>query len=117
MTPIINPWAIYLISRLDTIKTALAVSIVLIFCITTFFVFMTLSEGESWEHLKELGIRKIYVLAGILLIINCFIPDAKTGVMILTTHYLTQETFDKGMEFVEKTTDHIIDKAKELKDN
>ena len=117
MTPIINPWAIYLISRLDTIKTALAISIVLIFGITTFFVFVSLSEGESWEHLKELGIRKIYVLAGILLIINCFLPDAKTGVMILTTHYLTQETFDKGMEFVEKTTDHIIDKAKELKDN
>ena len=117
MTPISNPWAIYLISRLDTIKTALAISIVLIFGITTFFVFVSLSEGESWEHLKELGIRKIYVLAGILLIINCFLPDAKTGVMILTTHYLTQETFDKGMEFVEKTTDHIIDKAKELKDN
>jgi hypothetical protein len=37
--------------------------------------------------------------------------------MILTTHYLTQETFDKGMEFVEKTTDHIIDKAKELNNN
>lgn len=117
MTPIINPWAIYLISRLDTIKTALAISIALIFCITTFFVFVTLSEGESWEHLKELGIRKIYVLAGILLIINCFIPDAKTGVMILTTHYLTQETFDKGIEFIEKTTDHIVDKVKELDDN
>lgn len=117
MTPIINPWAIYLISRLDTIKTALAISIVLIFGITTFFVFVSLSEGESWENLKKTGVRKIYVLAGILLIMNCFIPDAKTGVMILTTHYLTQETFDKGMEFVEKTTDHIIDKAKELKDN
>lgn len=117
MTPIINPWAIYLISRLDTIKTALAISITLIFGITTFLVFVSLSEGESWEHLKELGIRKIYVLAGILLIMNCFIPDAKTGVMILTTHYLTQETFDKGIDFVEKTTDHIIDKVKELNDN
>ena len=117
MTPIINPWAIYLISRLDTIKTALAISIVLIFGITTFFVFVSLSEGESWENLKKVGVKKIYALIGILLIINCFIPDAKTGIMILTTHYLTQETFDKGMEFVEKTTDHIVDKVKELDDN
>jgi hypothetical protein len=117
MTPIINPWAIYLISRLDTIKTALAISIILIFFLTTMFVLISLSEGESWENLKKAGVRKLYILIGILLIINCFLPDAKTGVMILTTHYLTQETFDKGMEFVEKTTDHIIDKAKELNNN
>lgn len=117
MTPIINPWAIYLISRLDTIKTALAVSIVLIFFAVTLFVLISLSEGESWENLKKAGIKKMYGLAGILLIINCFIPDAETGVMILTTHYLTQETFDKGIDFVEKTTDHIIDKVKELSDN
>lgn len=121
MTPIINPWAIYLISRLDTIKDVIdSASFITFICAVgiTLERYITIETTEKWiEYMKKSCVKKLCIITICLFIINSFIPDTYTGFMIFTAHYATEENIDKGMELIEKTTDHIIDKVKELDDN
>ena len=121
MTPIINPWAIYLISRLDTIKDVIDFTSFAIFlCVAGIALerYIMIETTEEWiEYMKKSCVKKLCIIIICLLVINSFIPDTRTGLMIFTAHYATEENIDKSIEFVEKTTDHIVDKVKELEDN
>lgn len=121
MTPIINPWAIYLISRLDTIKDVIDfISFVIFLCVAgiTLERYIATETTEKWiEYMKKSCVKKLCIIVICLSAINSFIPDTRTGFMIFTSHYATEENINKGIEFIEKTTDYIIDKTKELKDN
>ncbi len=121
MTPIINPWTIYFISRLDEIKDLIDfASFIIIVCIAGIVIVQLLinDTSEEWiEHIKKSCAKKLCVILICIFVIDSFIPDTHTGIMILTAHYATEENINKGMEFIEKTTDHIINKVKELEDN
>lgn len=121
MTPIINPWTIYLISRLDEIKILVVFAfLTVLLCIVGIALgqCFTVDTIEEWtEHMKKSCVKKLCIIFICIIVIDFFIPDTHTGFMILTAHYATEENINKGMEFIEKTTDHIVDKVKELEDN
>lgn len=118
MTPIINPWTIYFISRLDAIKNSLDfISFIIFLCVAGIALGQCLmtDTSEEWiEHMKKTCAKKLCVILICIFAINCFIPDTHTGFMILTAHYATEENINKGVDFIEKTTDHIIDKINKL---
>ena len=118
MTPIINPWTIYFISRLDAIKDSIDFASFIIFlCVAGIVIVQGLmtDTSEEWiEHMKKSCAKKLCIILICIFAINSFIPDTHTGFMILTAHYATEENINKGIDFIEKTTDHIIDKINKL---
>lgn len=107
---IINPWAIYWITRLEPIGVTLAV----VAAGLAVAALLTAMHSDINGHDIPKGkIKKLLVGAVILSILAVFLPSEQTAIEMLIADNVTYETVDEALERIEETADHIIDKIKE----
>lgn len=116
--PIISPWFIYWITRIDNIKCFLELFpllfMVIVILIATLKVFIGEfgDYGEGKENLRKY-VKKV-LKVGIITIplavmLNLFIPSTK----VLATMYVADKLTVSNIQMVGETADKVVDKAVE----
>lgn len=116
--PIISPWVIYWITRIDSIKCFLEL-FPLLFVFIAVLVgllkgmageFADFDEGSERARQYVNKVIKIgFITIPIALILNLFVPDTKT----LATMYVADKLTISNMQMVGETADKVVDKAVE----
>ena len=116
--PIISPWFIYLITRIDSIKCFLSLFplIFLTFALIIAFMKMIVGEFEDYGEGRERAacyFRKV-IKVGVItipltIILNLFIPSTK----VLATMYVADKLTISNIQMVGETADKVVDKAVE----
>ena len=116
--PIISPWFIYWITRIDSIKCFLAMSPLLFL---TFVLLVALFKGfigefDDYDSGKENArkfVNKVLkvgmITIPLALILNLFLPDTRT----LATMYVADKLTVSNIQMVGETADKVVDKAVE----
>ena len=116
--PIISPWFIYLITRVDNIKCFLSLFPLMFLFSALLIAFMKTIAGdfEDYEEGKERAsryVRKV-IKVGLITIplavmLNLFIPSTK----VLATMYVADKLTVSNIQMVGETADKVVDKAVE----
>ena len=116
--PIISPWFIYLITRVDNIKCFLSLFPLMFLFSALLIAFMKTIAGdfEGYEEGKERAsryVRKV-IKVGVItipltIILNLFIPSTK----VLATMYVADKLTVSNIQMVGETADKVVDKAVE----
>ena len=116
--PIISPWFIYLITRIDNIKCFLELFpllfMVIVILIATLKVFIGEfgDYGEGKENLRKY-VKKVLKVGMITIplavMLNLFIPSTK----VLATMYVADKLTVSNIQMVGETADKVVDKAVE----
>ena len=112
--PIISPWFIYWITRIDSIKCFLAMfpllflTFVLLIALLKVFIgeFDVYDSGKKFAN-KVLKVGMITI--PLALILNLFLPDTRT----LATMYVADKLTVSNIQMVGETADKVVDKAVE----
>lgn len=116
--PIISPWFIYWITRIDNIKCFLELFpllfMVIVILIATLKVFIGEfgDYGEGKENLRKY-VKKVLKVGMITIplavMLNFFIPSTK----VLATMYVADKLTVSNIQMVGETADKVVDKAVE----
>ena len=116
--PIISPWFIYWITRIDNIKCFLELFpllfMVIVILIATLKVFIGEfgDYGEGKENLRKY-VKKVLKVGMITIplavMLNLFIPNTK----VLTAMYVADKLTVSNIQMVGETADKVVDKAVE----
>lgn len=113
--PIISPWVVYLITRLDSIRDLLCGVVFL--SIFFPFVFMLVSElfepDNADEELKRCVKMAVVaaVTAGVCL---TFLPTTKEVIVIYASSKVTLQTMQDTGEAIDKAIDRVVEKIMTL---
>lgn len=116
--PIISPWAIYWITRIDSIKCFLQVFPLLFFAGAIIVVLLKGLVGEfndyengekNMERCASRTIKYGLITIPLSIILNLFTPDTKT----LATMYVANKLTISNVQMVGETADKVVDKAVE----
>ena len=116
--PIISPWFIYLIIRIDNIKCFLSLFPLMFLFSALLIAFMKAIAGdfEDYEEGKERASRYVrnVIKVGLItipsaIILNLFIPSTK----VLATMYVADKLTISNIQMVGETADKVVDKAVE----
>lgn len=116
--PIISPWFIYLITRVDNIKCFLSLFPLMFLFSALLIAFMKTIAGdfEYYEEGKERASRYVrnVIKVGVItipltIILNLFIPSTK----VLATMYVADKLTVSNIQMVGETADKVVDKAVE----
>lgn len=116
--PIISPWFIYWITRIDNIKCFLDLFPLLFMFVVILIAMLKLftEEFEDYEEGKERASRYVrnVIKVGLItipltIILNLFIPSTK----VLATMYVADKLTVSNIQMVGETADKVIDKAVE----
>ena len=116
--PIISPWFIYWITRIDSIKCFLSMFplIFLFSVIIIAFMKMIVGEFEDYGEGRERAacyFRKVIkvglITIPLTIILNLFIPSTK----VLATMYVADKLTVSNIQMVGETADKVVDKAVE----
>ena len=116
--PIISPWFIYLITRIDNIKCFLGMFPRMFLFSALIIAFMKTIAGdfEDYGEGKERAsryIRKVIkvglITIPLTIILNLFIPSTK----VLATMYVADKLTVSNIQMVGETADKVVDKAVE----
>ena len=116
--PIISPWFIYFITRIDSIKCFLGMFPLIFLTFALIIAFMKTIAGdfEDYGEGKERAsryVRKV-IKVGLITIplavmLNLFIPSTK----VLATMYVADKLTVSNIQMVGETADKVVDKAVE----
>lgn len=116
--PIISPWFIYLITRVDNIKCFLELfpllfmSVTILILMLKWFIGEFDDYGEGKENARKY-VKKVLKVGIITLpltiMLNLFIPSTK----VLTTMYVADKLTVSNIQMVGETADKVVDKAVE----
>ena len=116
--PIISPWFIYLITRVDNIKCFLELFPLLFMAVTILsatlkgFTGEFADYGEGKENARKY-VKKVLKVGIITLplaiMLNLFIPSTK----VLATMYVADKLTISNIQMVGETADKVVDKAVE----
>ena len=116
MTPIINPWFLYLISVLENICFVVAVGTVVLFVGLLIASIVLAAEGTLVEYKKWI-IKGVIVLS-LLCSFLIFIPSKSTVIQMIVLNNITYQRLDKakeiGKDIKEIIKQDIIDILKEV---
>lgn len=116
--PIISPWIIYWITRIDSIKCFLSVFPILFVLSSAVVGLLKTFAGEfdDYETGKECSRRYVrnvikygLITLPLSIMLNLFIPDTK----VLATMYVADKLTVSNMQMVGETADKVVDKAVE----
>ena len=116
--PIISPWFIYWITRIDNIKCFLSMFplIFLFSVIIIAFMKMIVGEFEDYGEGRERAacyFRKVIkvglITIPLTIILNLFIPSTK----VLATMYVADKLTVSNIQMVGETAEKVVDKAVE----
>ena len=116
--PIISPWFIYLITRIDNIKWFLSMfPLMFLFSVIIIaFMKMIIGEFEDYGEGRERAacyFRKVIkvglITIPLTIILNLFIPSTK----VLATMYVADKLTVSNIQMVGETADKVVDKAVE----
>ena len=116
--PIISPWFIYLITRIDNIKWFLSMFPLMFLFSVIIIAFMKsiTREFEDYEEGRERAacyFRKVIkvglITIPLTIILNLFIPSTK----VLATMYVADKLTVSNIQMVGETADKVVDKAVE----
>ena len=116
--PIISPWFIYLITRIDNIKWFLSMfPLMFLFSVIIIaFMKMIVGEFEDYGEGRERAacyFRKVIkvglITIPLTIILNLFIPSTK----VLATMYVADKLTVSNIQMVGETADKVVDKAVE----
>ena len=121
--PIISPWMIYWITRLDSIKDFFEAFAVVSFIVGLAFlagVFMNIDRvWESEKKWFDINLRAFKILAVtfcVSLTFSTFLPTTKTAVAMYVTSKITPQTVQQAGETIDQITDKIVDKIIKIKE-
>ena len=116
--PIISPWFIYLITRIDSIKCFLSLFPLMFLFSVIIIAFMKMIVGEFEDYVEgreraACYFRKV-IKVGVItipltIILNLFIPSTK----VLATMYVADKLTVSNIQMVGETADKVVDKAVE----
>lgn len=115
MNIIINPWFIYLLSIVDSIKTLLGFLILISLCVSVFLSVFSICEkasGYNGDDAVEVYFKyaKIFVISCIVsTILQIFIPNRNALITIYATKYITVDNIKTGKTIVVDTIKEIVD--------
>ena len=116
--PIISPWFIYWITRIDSIKCFLATFPLLFLAFVLLIGLFKMFTGEFNDYGSgEENVRKFVnktlkvgmITIPLALILNLFLPDTRT----LATMYVADKLTVSNIQMVGETADKVVDKAVE----
>lgn len=116
--PIISPWFIYWITRIDNIKCFLSMFPLMFLFSVIIIAFMRMITGdfEDYGEGKERAacyFRKVIkvglITIPLTIILNLFIPSTK----VLATMYVADKLTVSNIQMVGETADKVVDKAVE----
>lgn len=112
--PIISPWFIYWITRIDSIKGFLAMFPLLFLTFVLLIAFLKLFIGEfdvydSGKNFANKVLKVGMITIPLALMLNLFIPDTRT----LATMYVADKLTVSNIQMVGETADKVVDKAVE----
>ena len=99
--PIINPWIIYLISRVCAIKCLLYVTSIVAFLVAFF---------ASMNELENISPKKALVVCVVSIVFNVFIPHEETIYKMIVAQHVTPANIQMVGEGAEKAVDKVIEK-------
>lgn len=117
--PIISPWFIYFITRIDSIKCFLGM-FPLIFMAVTFLIMILKGFAGEFDAYSVAGkensrkyVKKVLKVGMITIplaaMLNLFIPSTK----VLATMYVADKLTVSNIQMVGETADKVVDKAVE----
>lgn len=112
--PIISPWFIYWITRIDSIKCFLAMFplLFLTFVLLIALLKVLIGEFDVYDSGKKFANKVLKVgmiTIPLALMLNLFIPDTRT----LATMYVADKLTVSNIQMVGETADKVVDKAVE----
>lgn len=111
MTPIINPWLLYLVNFLGDLKDIC--SIVLIVCgVAMAFLAFNGFIDEDEEKLKanKKTNKRLLAVSLSMLIVITFIPSKKTCYQMMIASQVTEENVKKAEDVIKDSVDYIFEK-------
>lgn len=123
MNIIINPWFIYLLSVVDSIKTLLGFLILISLCVSVFLFIFALSEkvsGYSDDETVEVCFRYAKILVVICIvstILQIFTPNKNTLITIYATKYITVDNIRISRDAIIGTISEVANIIKEKEKN
>lgn len=114
MTPIINPWLLYLVNFLGDLKGIC--SIVLIVCgVAMAFLAFNGFIDEDEEKLKanKKTNKRLLAVSLSMLIVITFIPSKETCYQMMIASQVTDENIQSAEDVIKKSVDYIFEKLKE----
>ena len=116
--PIISPWFIYWITRIDNIKCFLELFPLLFMIVVILITMLKVFTGEfddygSGKENARKFVNKVLkvgmVTIPLAIVLNLFIPDTRT----LATMYVADKLTVSNIQMVGETADKVVDKAVE----
>ena len=116
--PIISPWFIYLITRVDNIKCFLSLFPLMFLFSVVIIAFMKSIAGDFEDYGEGNERAACYfikvIMVGVItipltIILNLFIPSTK----VLATMYVADKLTVSNIQMVGETADKVVDKAVE----
>lgn len=112
--PIISPWLIYAVSRLDAIKASFLMLILLSSAVVIVCLLELLVSGIS-ETIKRFLLKSACVLA-ISTLLVILIPSKEEAIAMYVASKVTPQVVQQTGETIDKITDKIVDKITKLKE-
>lgn len=122
MEPIINPWLIYLLNIISTLKTFFAVLgfVMVIATMISIVVFMSIAEDYDFNPENKIVSRLkkkciiIFALTVISILMAILLPDKETLYTMLVFNYITPNNIDLGVENVKTLIDYVVETIQKL---
>ena len=113
MTPIINPWLLYLVDCLYGLKMLCILAVpLLVFVIG--YITITIDDFGRGDGKELIRTRKIVILFSIsILIVIPFIPSKETCYKMMVASQITDNNIQKAEDTIKNSVDYIFEKINE----
>ncbi len=105
--PIISPWLIYLIGRVDILNGFCFIVGVTATIAVTILTILTLASGSEITSF----LKKLFCITLVLDIFAFFVPSKTEVIAMYTATYITPANIKATGEFADKTIDKLIEKV------
>lgn len=108
--PIISPWLIYWIGRLDMIHNFSCVLGILLTLFAVIVVIMVITNDDNCDDDLKKFLKKLVCVALIFDALALFVPTKTEAIAMYTATYITPANIKATGEFADKAVDKLIEK-------
>lgn len=119
MTPIINPWLLYIVDVIGNFKKVCFALILLI--VIGFGVIFLIEIGETTDELELdeakviKALKKMAIVSVLLMAFNMLLPSKKTCYQMMIASQITDNNIQKAEDVIKDSVDYIFEKINEGK--
>lgn len=111
MTPIINPWLVYLVDMIDSLKFE-CLFIPLLFLLYMLSIAYTKEEDINEEKIAKV-VKKLIICMGLMFTVESFLPSKETCYKMMVASQITDNNIQKAEDTIKKSVDYIFEKINE----